>query len=290
VNYDIRKPLITAPTLEGQLLQAKSYLIQLVDQINFALNDLSKGNVSTSAAAVKSTETAGVNLGLESRFVAFQSQIVGGSVADTMTLGKRLTASDGAEIDLDNLRTPGCYYSPDGAYIESSPAVSGFRLEVKLAESDEKILQTAYYEGKTASRHFDGAAWSPWLLSAVSAEPKPIIVDFVTERGKADGWTYRKWASGIYEAFGSFEVTPVAPQINGTLYRTEDILIPVPFSIREDAVVSGTGADNYLLTNGAYASEGAISFRIVSDKEIGTTAPIKVLLHVCGTYIFKIGG
>ena len=43
MSYDIRKPMITESTERGQLLQIKSYLIQLVDQLNFALRALERG-------------------------------------------------------------------------------------------------------------------------------------------------------------------------------------------------------------------------------------------------------
>ncbi|MGM9642334.1 MAG: collagen-like protein, partial [Eubacteriales bacterium] len=46
MSYDIRKPQIYAPTAEGQLLQIKSYLIQLVDQLNYALVTL-EGNIGS---------------------------------------------------------------------------------------------------------------------------------------------------------------------------------------------------------------------------------------------------
>lgn len=52
MGYDIRKPMITAPTAEGQITQIKSYLIQLVEQLNFALQTLESGagNVSPTTA------------------------------------------------------------------------------------------------------------------------------------------------------------------------------------------------------------------------------------------------
>ncbi len=52
MSQNIRKPMITAPTAEGQLSQIKSYLIQLVEQLNFALQTLESGagNVSTTTA------------------------------------------------------------------------------------------------------------------------------------------------------------------------------------------------------------------------------------------------
>ena len=51
---DIRYPNITAANEAAQLLQVKSYLHQLVDQLNIALKDVENTAVSASAPAVKS--------------------------------------------------------------------------------------------------------------------------------------------------------------------------------------------------------------------------------------------
>lgn len=40
MGYDIRKPQISAPTEQGQLFQIKSYLLQLVEQLNYAFHAL----------------------------------------------------------------------------------------------------------------------------------------------------------------------------------------------------------------------------------------------------------
>ena len=59
MGYDIRKPQITSPTAEGQLLQVKSYLLQLVEQLNYALHTLEKnsgsGTVTNGGASQGST-------------------------------------------------------------------------------------------------------------------------------------------------------------------------------------------------------------------------------------------
>lgn len=62
MSYDIRKPQITSPTPEGQLLQVKSYLIQLVDQLNYALHTLENqsGNVTVNNGGASLESTAAV--------------------------------------------------------------------------------------------------------------------------------------------------------------------------------------------------------------------------------------
>jgi hypothetical protein len=59
MSYEFRKPMITAPTEQGQLLQIKSYLIQLAEQLNFALRTLEgsagSGSGSDGAYSLKLT-------------------------------------------------------------------------------------------------------------------------------------------------------------------------------------------------------------------------------------------
>ena len=59
MSYDIRKPMITESTERGQLLQIKSYLIQLVDQLNYTLRMLedraNKGTSVEGTAEIKLT-------------------------------------------------------------------------------------------------------------------------------------------------------------------------------------------------------------------------------------------
>ena len=47
---NIRFPNITEPTAEGQIAQIKSYLYQLVQQLNWALSTLESGNGQASSA------------------------------------------------------------------------------------------------------------------------------------------------------------------------------------------------------------------------------------------------
>lgn len=108
--------------------------------------------------------------------------------------------------------------------------------------------------------------------------------DYVIEAGTSGGWTYRKWKKGTYEMHGSFDVTPTSSERGEVLYQTNAIEVPVPFPITEDAVVTGAVGDGLWLSGGGYASASAVSFKIMSDKEIGTTEGVKVRLCAVGTY------
>ncbi len=213
--------------------------------------------------------------------------IHGGGI-DNLTLGTMLTATAEAPMTLAATLTPGCYYSPNATnsqYITDSPyKEGGFGLEVRELQHKDYIRQTMYYGRTTIWRHYNGSVWSDWVRVMVSTEFETACTDFVIEQGESGGWKYKKWKGGTYEMFGLFEVTPTSSDINGTLYRTDAIKVTTPFKITDDAVVTGTGVGHYWLTNGVYASENAVSIRIMSDKTISLTKSITVRLHAVGTY------
>lgn len=213
--------------------------------------------------------------------------IFGGSV-DSLKMGTRLTATAAAPISIDDILTPGCYYSPNAEnsqYIAGSPYTDGgFALEVRELQHTNYIRQTINLGRTTIWRHYNGSEFSDWVQVMVSTEFSSPCADFVIETGTADGWRYKKWKGGTYEMYGVFQVTATSSDINSTLYRTNSIQIPTPFAITDDAVVTGTGAGHYWLTNGVYANANAISIRIMSDKTISLTTSVTVRLRVVGTY------
>lgn len=213
--------------------------------------------------------------------------IFGGSI-DSLKLGTRLTATAAAPISLDDIRTPGCYYSPNAEnsqYIAGSPHTEGgFRLEVRELQHEAYVRQTIEFGRTTMWRHYNGTEFSEWMRAMVTPELDSACVDYVIETGASGGWNYRKYKSGFYEMFGTFQVTPTESTLNESLYRTNSIQVGVPFAITNDAVVTGTGTGHYWLTNSGYAGETAISIRVMSDKTITTTGTITVRLRVVGTY------
>lgn len=212
--------------------------------------------------------------------------IFGGSI-DSLKLGTRLTATEAAPISLDDLLTPGCYYSPNAEnsqYIAGSPYIQGgFGLEVRELQHKDYIRQTMYYGRTTIWRHYNGSEFSDWVRVMVSTEFDTACVDFVTETGTADGWQYKKYKGGTYEMFGIFKVTASESTLNGTLYRTNNMTIPTPFTITS-AFISGTAVGHYWLTNAGISGDSAITLRIMSDKTISTTTAVEVRLTVVGTY------
>lgn len=109
-----------------------------------------------------------------------------------------------------------------------------------------------------------------------------ITADHVVEQGKGGGWSYKKWRGGSFEAFGTFEVTPTASEQMKTLYRSEHIVITLPFPIGEDTVVYGSASGGYWLGDSNRSGDNSIAVRIMSDDTINTTESVTLRLHAVG--------
>lgn len=215
-----------------------------------------------------------------------------GGFIDSLKLGTRITATEAAPIDLNNYKTPGCYYSPSASnsqYILNTPYIGGgFGLEVREMQSSNYIRQEMYFGRTRWTRHWNTEEWSNWLRFLMSSSEDDTVDDFVIEAGtyKTDygTWTYKKWFSGTYQMFGSFDVTPTESALRTSVYRTNSIGIPAPFSVA-NAFVSGSVMGHYWISNGGISEDHtSIAFRLLSDKEFSTTTAIDVRLSVMGNY------
>lgn len=212
---------------------------------------------------------------------------MGGGNIDCLILGTKLTATADKKISLNSYKTPGNYYSPNAEnsqYISDSPyTAGGFSLIVRELQSSSYIRQELFYGRTTWIRHFDGKDWSDWWRYQTTTVAEDASVDYVIEAGTGNGWTYKKWKGGTYEAFGIFEVTPTSSTVNSTMYRTNNMTIDLPFNI-SNAIVSGTAVGHYWITNGGKSGDSEITLRLMSDKEFSTTTSIEVRLEVVGIY------
>ena len=214
-------------------------------------------------------------------------EALGGGNIDTLGLGKKITATVDLPILLNNIRTPGNYYSPNAEnsqYIAGSPyTAGGFAMTVREMQTTGYIRQELFYGRTTWIRHWNGTEWSDWWRYQTTTMPETASVDYVIETGTSGGWTYRKWKSGWYQLFGTFNVKPSESTINGTLYRTNNMTVAVPFNIKS-AYVTGTAVGFYWITNGGISGDSAITLRLMSDKTFSTTNTIEVRLVVEGIY------
>lgn len=261
----------------------ESAVLQFVIPTDFVTVDIpesSKGMRIGLLRYAKETDEPGIDVG---------APIYGGSI-DSLKLGTRLTATAAAPISLNDVKTPGCYYSPsaeNSAYISDSPyADGGFGLKIRELQSANYISQTLYYGRTRWTRHWDGTEWSGWGRFLMTSEAESFAVDFVTEEGTSKGWTYKVWKSGTYEMFGIFDVTTtVAGTAYGNMYYSEQFALPTPFTC-SFAVVSGTATSWFIPITGGLANNddpnNNIGFRVLRPTSFAAGTEFSVRLHVRG--------
>lgn len=107
------------------------------------------------------------------------------------------------------------------------------------------------------------------------------IVDFAWSGGTASGWSWKKWASGTCEMWGTFSASLSQDAVSGGDYYSTTITISTPFQVA-NAIVTGTAENRYSLINpgGSYANQN-ISFRLKRGSAISESS-ISVQIHVCG--------
>ena len=213
----------------------------------------------------------------------------GGGV-DNLTIGTKLTATAEAHLSLNDVKTPGCYYSPNAEnsqYISDSPYTGGgFGLEVRDIQNSTYKRQEIYFGRTRWTRHWNGEEWSNWLRYLMTSQDDNSTSDFVIESGEKDGWTYKKWKSGTYEMFGYFEVTPTESTKldDRNVYRTNSIGIKAPFKISK-ACASGTVQGYCWLSNSGISEDHEyVAIRLLSTEAISTSSSYNVRLAVMGNY------
>jgi hypothetical protein len=112
MSFELRFPNITAQDEKGQLIQMRSYMHQLVEQLQWALNDLSStaSGCVVAASAPKSQASAPAKVDAEATFNAVKSLII--KSADIVT----------AYYDEINRRLEGLYVAESdfGAFAEQT--------------------------------------------------------------------------------------------------------------------------------------------------------------------------
>lgn len=87
------------------------------------------------------------------------------------------------------------------------------------------------------------------------------VADFIIEAGLKDGWRYKKWYSGTYEMYGTFDVEITNSTQEGNLFysNTHQILAPFPLNT---AITAGTSNRIAWICNGSLGSAGTEESKI----------------------------
>ena len=163
-------------------------------------------------------------------------EVGGSSSVTSLKLGVKIPATATTPINLNDYKTPGNYYSAGAdvsANITNSPYTEGgFGLVVRELQSTNYIGQEMHYARTRWVRHWNGSEWSEWTRNLITDTESGVCTDFVVEQGKSGIWSYRKWASGHAECWGSTSVTRTLSSAWGSLYvcsPTSAIAYPFTF-------------------------------------------------------------
>lgn len=168
------------------------------------------------------------------------------------------------------------------AYNVPLPKIDGLTEKEQIKQIRSYLYQQSEQLG-WALNNLEKVSTVVYNMPKSLAAGERATVDYVTEEGESGGWSYKKWRSGGFEAFGTFERTPTVSTLLKTLYQSEEIEITLPFPIEDDAVVYGTASGRYLLGESKRLGENSISVRILSDESINTALSVTLRLHVVGT-------
>lgn len=108
---------------------------------------------------------------------------------------------------------------------------------------------------------------------------------WITASGTSDGWTYRKYSDGTFDAWGTFNKTPTSSTASGNIYYSNSISQSLPFTAVADSVIAtgSVGAQYAWLVNTSAATT-TVSFRVARGTTISTTTALAIRLHVHGAY------
>ena len=270
MSVNLRYPNITGLSEKEQLAQIKSYLYQLVDQLNYALPNL---GVSTQTYEVQ---------GEEMSYYELRSLLIS-TTGELRDLYEKLYQRLEAE------------YTSKKEFNENAEAVADElqRLQDLLNALDDSV-EALEAEDEAIKQSFNGLRDTVGVLtSAVNGLKTKVeeldnilksIIDFVKEAGTFGGWTYKKWHGGTCELFGTFELTTTSDATAvGSMFCSEEFLIPTPFGI-DNAVITGSASGMFMLTNGDVNGGNNISFILLRPESFATGTNVVVKLHVVGTY------
>ena len=117
-----------------------------------------------------------------------------------------------AEDDLNNLVEPGVYYHNTSSMPANAAFSNAAVIEVVESGSAEtRVIQRATrygIAGCTAFRVLYNGKWLDWTYPLVNKNnANSTAADYVVGEGTSGKWTYRKWASGVAEAWGTVTIT-----------------------------------------------------------------------------------
>ena len=267
MSVNIRYPNISGLSEREQLAQIKSYLYQIVDELNYALPTLGG-----------STQTYDVQ-GAEVSYYELRSLIISttGELRDQYEkLYQRLESDYTSKKEFNESAA-----AVDVALNRLLELINTLDKSVEGLEAEDEAIKKSITDLSGVVNALSGTVEA---LNTKVEDLEERIVDFVTEAGTSSGWSYKKWNGGTCELFGTFTLTTAsASTAVGSMYRSEEFHITTPFAI-DTAVVTGSADGMSLITNCGTDGGNSIRFVMLRPESFSAGANVVVKLHLVGTY------
>lgn len=267
MSVNIRYPNITGLSEKEQLAQIKSYLYQVVDQLNYALQNLGG-----------STQTYEVQ-GAEVSYYELRSLIIS-TTGELRDLYEKLYQ----RLETDYTSKKEFNESTEAVEAELDRLLELINALDNLVKAEDAAIKKSIDDLSGVVNALKGTVDS--LKTKTDDLDKSIknIIDFVTEAGTSGGWSYKKWNGGTCELFGTFTLTTTSDATAvGSMFCSDAFMIPAPFVINS-AVVTGSADGMFLITNGGTDGGNNISFVLLRPDSFVAGTNVVVKLHVVGTY------
>ena len=112
-----------------------------------------------------------------------------------------------------------------------------------------------------------------------------VTAGWIVASGTSEGWKYRKYSDGTFDAWGTFTKTPTSSTASGNIYYSNSISVNLPFTaISDTVIVTGSVGSQYAWLVNTTAATTTVSFRIARGTTISTTTGLSVRLHIHGEY------
>lgn len=194
-----------------------------------------------------------------------------------------------SDTDVDSLLTPGTYMLLSAnSYINTPEEGIGAFFEI-VGIKDTSLIQRYSVFSNTHPRVYErpyiNGAWQPWVC---------VRGDFIVAQGVMDGWTYRKWNSGVAECWKRISFSTAMNTAWGSMYRgtiTDRQNYPFAFTAAPVEVVTMQNAgyaawicaesiDNGGV-NGSYASARYI---ILRPSAVASAQTFYINYHITGKW------
>lgn len=184
------------------------------------------------------------------------------------------------DIEIDGWTPINLSYLVGGSY---SSFVFGSQIEIK--ESNGTTYAHGYFRMTGANPSSTTQNSVIWTVVYIKNVPMTLpIADYIVEQGTSDGWTYRKWNSGIAECWCNISESFAMTNALGSVYYGQKSysISSLGFNAIGDIQVTGNCAAYYVTTK--VESYSTTSLTLTALSSASRTDTIKHFIKIVGTW------